>query len=122
MKLSLLCLAILPVADAFTTPTLSHTKVSAGVERIQYGSRIFAKIPDQDQEQNQIVEEPSKDSNLASSISALSATLCLLSSDVANAAGPDWGKIPRRPDVLYPSALLFRIQFSHILPELIHNH
>lgn len=117
MKLSLLCLAILPVADAFTTPTLSHTKFSAGVERVQYGSRIFATIRDQDEEQNQIYEESSKDSSLASSISALSAALCLLSSDVANAAGPDWGKIPRETYILYPPASV--ATFSKIISNII---
>lgn len=107
MKFSLLCLVFLPVADAFTTTTISHSKLSAGAERIEFGSRVFATIPDQDQEGKQIVEEPLKDPKIANSISALSATLCLLSSDVANAAGPDWGLFEGKTGSLLHPVMMF---------------
>ncbi len=93
MKLSLLCLAFLPVTNAFTTPTSTSSGVSSGIGRSPSTSRIFSSVQSQDDEPKPIVEENMKDSKAINSISAASATLCLLSTEVANAAGPDWGEI-----------------------------
>ena len=93
MKVSQLCLILLPVAHAFTTPVLTTRGVSSGVGKIATSSSIFSSIQDEDNECKPIVEENVKDATAINSISAVSATLCLLSSEVANAAGPDWGKI-----------------------------
>lgn len=95
MKLSLLCLAYLPLTAAFTTPTITSKGVSSGIGRSPFTSRTFISIQDQDDEPKAIVEENMKDSKAINSISAASATFCLLSAEVANAAGPDWGKIFR---------------------------
>lgn len=95
MKLSLLCLAFLPVTNAFTTPTITSSGVSSGIGGSVYTSRIFSSVQSQDDEPNAIVEENMENSKAINAISAASATLCLLSSEVANAAGPDWGKIFR---------------------------
>ena len=95
MKLSLLCLAFLPLTGAFTAPAITSKGVSAGIGRSPSTSRTFFSVQDQDDEPKAIVEENMKDSKAINSISAASATLCLLSAEVANAAGPDWGKIFR---------------------------
>ena len=94
MKLSLLSLVLLPVADAFTTPMIANDKrVSTRFGRISASSRTFSMAQDQDHDQKPAIEENVKESKYMNSLSAVSATLCLLSSEVANAAGPDWGKI-----------------------------
>jgi hypothetical protein len=93
MKFSLLSLLLLPVADAFTTPM--NSKVSFAVDRSSCSSRMFSTFQDQEKDQKSVIEVSVKDSKYLNSVSAASAALCLLSSEVANAAGPDWGKIFR---------------------------
>lgn len=107
MKLSLLCLAFLPLTGAFTTPTITSKGVSSGIGRSPSTSRTFNSIQDQDDEPKAIVEENMKDSKAINSISAASATLCLLSAEVANAAGPDWGLFEGKTGSLLHPAMMF---------------
>jgi hypothetical protein len=65
----------------------------SAIDRLGHGSRMFASVQDQEKDQQQTIEVSAKSPKCLNSLSAASAALCLLSSDVANAAGPDWGKI-----------------------------
>lgn len=98
MKFSLLSLVLLPVADAFTAPIITYKGIlfPSGIARIPSDSGVFSAVQDQDHDHELIVEENTKGSKYINSISAITASYCLLGSEVANAAGPDWGKIFRK--------------------------
>jgi len=108
MKVSLLCLVFLPVvADAFTTPMITSKGITSEIGGIPPSSRMFSSVQDKDNEHKPMVEEIVKDTNAINSISAVSATLCLLSSEVANAAGPDWGVFEGKTGSLLHPVMMF---------------
>lgn len=105
MKFSILSLLLLPVADAFTNPI--NSKVSFAVDRSSRGSRMFATVQEEEEDQKPVINVSVKDSKYLNSVSAASAALCLLSSDVANAAGPDWGIFEGKTGSLLHPAMMF---------------
>lgn len=107
MKLSLLCLLFLPAAGAFITPLKKSNKMISAIDRLGHGSRMFASVQDQEKDQQQTIEVSAKSPKCLNSLSAASAALCLLSSDVANAAGPDWGIFEGKTGSLLHPVMMF---------------
>lgn len=68
---------------------------------------MFSTFQDQEKDQKSVIEVSVKDSKYLNSVSAASAALCLLSSEVANAAGPDWGVFEGKTGSLLHPVMMF---------------
>ena len=96
MKVSFLLFSLLASADAFSTPRAAH-QVSVmsspltknNIRTMTTTTTIYALNNDDNQD---LLEETTKDSESFDPIPAITAALITFTSTAANAAGPDWGK------------------------------
>lgn len=108
MKFSLLCLVFAAAADAFTTPMNNNKASFKAIDRTATSRMsIFSTVKDQEQEREPIIEAPAEDSKSFNPLPAVTAALCLLSSEAANAAGPDWGIFEGKTGSLLHPAMMF---------------
>jgi len=95
------------VADAFTGPMSNNKMVSSAAGRMTSSSRVFSTFPDQEKDYEPVVEEHVDSSKYFNSISAVSTAFWLLSSEAANAAGPDWGIFEGKTGSLLHPVMMF---------------
>mmetsp|Transcript_30038 Transcript_30038/g.64364 ORF Transcript_30038/g.64364 Transcript_30038/m.64364 type:complete len:298 (+) Transcript_30038:77-970(+) len=107
MKLSFLSLLFLPAAEAFTNPVNNNRAFIHSNVRAETSPGILSSLQDQGENGKPLSVVPTEDSKGFNPLPAANVALCLLSSEVANAAGPDWGIFEGKTGSLLHPVMMF---------------
>eukprot|EP00532_Pseudo-nitzschia_australis_P003611 CAMPEP_0168195328 /NCGR_PEP_ID=MMETSP0139_2-20121125/19778_1 /TAXON_ID=44445 /ORGANISM="Pseudo-nitzschia australis, Strain 10249 10 AB" /LENGTH=292 /DNA_ID=CAMNT_0008119137 /DNA_START=122 /DNA_END=997 /DNA_ORIENTATION=+ len=108
MKLSIIGVICLSAADAFNAP-MSYNQASVKtIGKTAHNVRVFSALKDHDQDSEPTIEiNDDKETIAFNPFPAATAAFCLLSSEAANAAGPDWGIFEGKTGSLLHPAMMF---------------
>jgi hypothetical protein len=107
MKLSSFFFLYLSASDAFTVPPVNNKVYITSVVKTSSNSRIFSTSNDRELDFEPIAEKNGVDSLGFNPFPAATAAFILLSSEAANAAGPDWGLFEGKTGSLLHPVMMF---------------